>query len=78
MDERVKFKCPCCGMVSLIENLDKYHKIKVFIEEIGGKVAGEYKGRGKARGYVKFIDVTKSRPDIVMKIRERLNRLGEE
>lgn len=78
MDERIRFKCPCCGMVSGIERLDRSYKIKVWIQEFGGKVAGEFKGRGKAKGYMKYTDVTKLRRDIVMKIKERLNRLGEE
>lgn len=77
MDERLRFKCPCCGMVAYVENLGKHYKIKIFIQEVGGKIAGERKGRGRAKGLIKFIDVTKSRQDIVRIVKKKIESVRE-
>jgi hypothetical protein len=62
-------------MVSDVDRLGKSYKVKVWLQEFGGKVAGEFKGRGKARGYMRYMDVTKSRQDIVKKILDKISSL---
>jgi len=75
MIEKLRFKCPCCGMVSDVDRLDRKWKIKVFIQKFGGKVAGNFKGRGKAKGLMKYVDVTKSRGDIIKEIEEKIDEI---
>ncbi len=75
MIEKLRFKCPCCGMVSDVDRLGRTYKIKVFIQKFGGKIAGNFKGRGKAKGFMKYVDVTKFRQDIVMKIWDQIDRI---
>ena len=72
MIEKLRFKCPCCGQVADLDRLNQTYRIKVFIQKLGGKVAGNNKGRGKAKGVMKYVDVTKSRQDIVGEIREKI------
>jgi hypothetical protein len=65
-------------MIADIERLNsKPYKIQIFVQEFGGKVPGEIKGRGKAKGYIKYIDVTKERKDIVKEIKERIRLLSD-
>ena len=75
MIEKLRFKCPVCGMCSDVDQLNRTFNIKVWIQKFGGKVAGNFKGRGKAKGLMKYVDVTKSRGDIVEEIREKVNEI---
>jgi hypothetical protein len=80
MIEKTRWRCPCCGMIADKSRLDSPtpYKIQIFLQKFGGKVPGNNKGRGKAKGFMKYTDVTKSHSDIVLKIRERLNELGND
>ncbi len=80
MIEKLRFKCPCCGMVSDVDRLKRKWRIKVFIQRFGGKVTvgvGKHtvKGKGKAKGFMEYVDVTKSRPDIVGEIMEKIDEI---
>ncbi len=74
--EKIRFKCPCCGMVSDLDRINRAHpyKIQVFRQEFGGKVAGDHKGRGKAQGYMKYTNITRSSVDLVYEIEDWLTR----
>ena len=56
MAKKVRIKCPLCGMVSDLEHIEKQGNQypEISIVEYGGKVKGERKGRGKAKGYMKY------------------------
>lgn len=75
MKEQIRCRCPACGMVVYPHSFDTKHKIQIFIQKVGGKIPGEEKGRGKAKGLIKFIDVTKSHPEIVEEIRNKVSGL---
>lgn len=62
-------------MVSDVDRLDQKHKIKIWLQTFGGKVAGEFKGRGKAKGLMEYKDVTKSHGDIVKDIKDKIKNL---
>lgn len=77
MKEQIRCKCPLCGMMFNESHLNSTpYKIKVFIQQFGGKVAGNIKGRGKAKGFIKYTDVTKSHPEIIRKIREKIELMN--
>jgi hypothetical protein len=75
MIEKLYFRCPCCGMVSDVDRLNRSHKIKIWTKRLGGKIPGENKGRGKAKGLLEFKDVTRSHQDIIERIMERVRDL---
>lgn len=77
--ERIRCKCPVCGMVNGIENFkeSKPYDIKVWVQEFGGKVAGETRGRGSAKGYMKYKNVTKGSQDIVRMIKTRVRAIAK-
>ncbi len=73
MIEKLRCRCPLCGMIfdeSKLNSSSPY-KIQVFLQKFGGKVAGNEKGRGKAKGVIKYLNVTKDYPDIVKEIKKR-------
>jgi hypothetical protein len=75
MAEKIRFKCPCCGMVSDLDRLDDGpYKIKVYRQEFGGKVPGERHGRGRARGLMKYTDITSSSVEIQREIEEMIKK----
>ena len=76
MIEKKRFRCPCCGMVADLErlNTNQPYKIKVFLQRFGGKIAGENKGRGKARGLMTYSDITRSSKQEVAKIQEMIRK----
>lgn len=74
----MRCRCPLCGMIVYPRAFDSKHKIQVFIQKVGGKIPGDNKGRGKAKGLIKFTDVTRSHSDIILKIREKINELGND
>jgi len=62
-------------MVSDLDRLgDGPYKIRVYRQEFGGKVAGERKGRGRARGFMKYTDITPSNVEIVGEIEEMVKK----
>jgi hypothetical protein len=79
MASKIRFKCPCCGMVSDIDRIHnrKPFKIQVFKQEFGGKIAGQNKGRGKAEGYMRYTNITRSSIDLVREIQEMVNKVYE-
>jgi len=78
MIEKKRFRCPCCGMVADLDQLDSGpYKIKVFLQRFGGKIAGENKGRGKARGLMTYDDITRSSKQEVSKIQEIIKMVAQ-
>lgn len=77
MIEKLRFRCPCCGMVADVDRLDQNYRIKVFLQRMGGKIAGDRKGRGKAEGFMEYEDVTKSHSEIVEEIRDRIRTIAK-
>ena len=75
MIKRLRFRCPCCGMVSDVDRLSKSYKVKIWLQKFGGKVAGETKGRGSAKGLMEYEDVTRSRQDIINLIMTKIRSL---
>lgn len=73
--KKIRFKCPCCGMVSDFDRL-KYgpHKITVYSQEFGGKVAGDHKGRGRASGLMKYTNITRSSNSHIDEVKEMLRK----
>jgi len=55
-------------------NTDRPYKIQVFSQRFGGKVAGDRKGRGKAKGLMKYTNITRMSVDVVREIEERVKR----
>ena len=76
MSEKLRFRCPCCGMMADLDRLDtdQPYKIQVFSQTFGGKVAGDRKGRGKAKGLMKYTNITRSSVDVVREIEEMIER----
>jgi len=75
MTEKLRFRCPCCGMMADLDRIDHPpYKIQVFSQKFGGKVAGDRKGRGKAKGLMKYTNITRSNIEIVREIEEMIER----
>jgi len=75
MIEKIRFRCPCCGMMADIDRIDRSpYKIQVFSQKFGGKVAGSNKGRGKAKGLMKYTNITRVSVEIVHEIEEMIER----
>ena len=77
MIEKLRFRCPCCGMMADLDqlNTDQPYKIQIFSQKFGGKIAGNYKGRGKARGLMKYTNITRTSAKIVQEIKEMIERV---
>jgi len=59
--ESLVCRCPLCGMVVTPDRIESGpYWVKVYVKEFGGKVAGTGKGRGKAKGYIKYDEVDES------------------
>lgn len=56
---------------------DRPYKIKVFSQKLGGKVAGQNKGRGKARGLMTYTDITRSSKQVVSEIQEMVKHVAQ-
>lgn len=76
MIERLRYRCPCCGMVSDVDRLDRSYRVKVWLQRLGGKVPGERKGRGKAKGFMSYKDVTKSHMEVVEMVKDKIRSLA--
>jgi len=75
MIEKIRFRCPCCGMIADLDRIDQSpHKIQVFSQKFGGKIAGNNKGRGKAKGLMKYTNITRSSVDVVREIEEMVEK----
>ena len=77
MIEKLRFRCPCCGMIADLDrlNTDQPYKIQIFSQKFGGKVAGDQKGRGKAKGLMKYTNITRLSVDVVREIEEMIERV---
>ncbi len=74
MANQIVCKCPLCGMVVLPQRMeDGPYDIQVYLKQIGGKVKGDRKGRGKAKGFIKMelIDA----PDITKEVKKCLVKI---
>lgn len=76
MAEFLRIRCPFCQSMPNLPQLEKAEDapadVRVFLVKMGGKLVvakeeGEYKkkGRGKAPGIMKYVDVTKNEPEVV-------------
>jgi len=76
MIEKIRFRCPCCGMIADLERIrqGQTFKIQVFSQTFGGKVAGDRKGRGKAKGLMKYTNITRTSAEEVREIEEMVER----
>jgi len=64
--ERLRFRCPCCGMIADVDRLNGEgpYELELFIQRFGGKVKlteDEWKDRkdkpfrrGSARGFIEY------------------------
>jgi len=64
--ERLRFRCPCCGMIADVDRLNGEgpYELELFIQRFGGKVKltdderedRKYKPfrRGSARGFIEY------------------------
>lgn len=81
MAERVRIRCPACGMHPFLENLEKTfnelppEEVKLFLLKFGGKVPAEpagpgyeKKGKGSAKGYMEMIEITDDYPEQLQKL----------
>lgn len=73
MKEKLRARCPCCGMMADVDRFEGGpHEVEVFIQRFGGKVGGSGAiGRGRAPGMMEYLDVTASSKDIVTMIKQR-------
>jgi hypothetical protein len=78
MKKFTRVRCPVCGMLPTLKNLDEAKErpaeIRIIVQRIYGKKKadkseGEFKkkGRGSAPGWIEYEDVTDSMPEIVKK-----------
>ena len=79
MAERIRVRCPFCGMHPFLEDLlktaeEKPAEVRIFVLKFGGKKPAvpngeipQKKGRGKAPGQMELIDITDQVPDEVKK-----------
>ena len=82
MAERLRVRCPVCGMHPFLEDLaktaeEKPAEVKIFVLKFGGKMPvvenGEIPvktGRGKAPGYMEMVEVTDQVPEEVKKFED--------
>ena len=80
--EVTRIRCPVCGAMPTLENLEQTVKekpaeIRIFIQRFGGKVQAQKeegempkkKGRGKAPGFMEYEDVTDKYPELVAQMK---------
>ncbi len=77
MAEKLRVKCPLCGMLSDLDHFLSVRsgKIRIYLQRFGGKVVGTTKGRGSARGFMEYEDVTKSNRELVNMVADKLRDL---
>ncbi len=80
MAERIRVRCPCCGMMANKKNFQSTpYKVEVYLQTFGGKVpgAGPRKGKGKAPGLMEYrkITNTKAGKTIVQEVTYRIENL---
>ncbi len=62
-------------MVGDLDRLrDEPYRIRIFSQKFGGKVTGDIKGRGKAKGLMKYTDITRSSVDLVGEIEDMVRK----
>ncbi len=77
MKQRLRARCPICGMIADVERFEeKIYPIQVFLQTFGGKIKANtvIRGRGKSPGFIEYKEIT-SLPEaqkIVKTIRRKL------
>ena len=86
MKERLRFRCPCCGMIADVDRLNGEgpYELELFIQRFGGKVKlteDEWKDRkdkpfrrGSARGFIEYEKIEVS-PQIYEFMRKRTDEV---
>ena len=82
MAEKIRVRCPVCGQMTDLEQMekaeeDKPTEVRLFLQKFGGKVASEDQGamlftkkkRGSAKGFIEYLDITKTQPEEVAKLK---------
>ncbi len=79
MAEKLRFRCPCCGLVADVDRLSEGpYKVQAFLQSFGGKVAGaKRKGQGKSPGFMTYQDITRTEQgkQIMAKVKKRIGEL---
>lgn len=83
MAEKLRIRCPFCGMHPTLEVLDQTVKekpaeVRIFLQKYGGKLPApvegkavyEKKGRGSAPGYMEWVEITGQVPEQVAAMEE--------
>jgi hypothetical protein len=65
MTQRIRVRCPHCGMMSDLEHFkDGPYDVQVFLQTFGGKVPGDRKGKGSGKGsgagVMEYEEITKT------------------
>ena len=78
MPERIRVRCPICGQLPYVEQLealsDESAEVRIFLHKWGGKKPVDQaappsyvkKGRGSAPGFIETTDVTENSKDQVV------------
>ena len=89
MKERLRFRCPCCGMIADVDRLNGEgpYELELFIQRFGGKVKltddekedrrdGPFR-RGSARGFIEYEKVEDGRfEELKTQIEKRIKETG--
>ena len=89
MKERLRFRCPCCGMIADVDRLhgEGPYELELFIQRFGGKVklTDDEKEdrrdrpfrRGSARGFIEYEKVEDGRfEELKTQIEKRIKETG--
>ena len=89
MKERLRFRCPCCGMIADVDRLNGEgpYELELFIQRFGGKVKlteDEWKDRkdkpfrrGSARGFIEYEKIEDGRlEELKTQIDKRIKEIG--
>lgn len=83
MAQKIRVRCPVCGMMPTLENLElaeteKPPEVELFLQKFGGKVklgqevasgkGYQKKKRGSAPGYMEYINITNEYPEQLSKL----------
>jgi len=87
--ERLRFRCPCCGMIADVDRLNGEgpYELELFIQRFGGKVKlteDEWKDRkdkpfrrGSARGFIEYEKIEDGRlEELKTQIDKRIKEIG--
>ena len=76
--EKIVCKCPLCGMTVGLGKIEEGpYESEIFLQEFGGKIAGIEKGRGKAKGIIKYtrIEDDQKQQRVMKLIRRKLKEI---